>query len=75
MFGLYQPTHLMSATCKATGKFPTWTHMVHVQGPALSETSDGSTLVIIWFSEFSPDTDRVLSFIEWEKYAKDYQNE
>jgi hypothetical protein len=51
---------------------PKWTHMVWAEGPATDETKDASELVIIWFSEFPPDTDRILPVIDWEKHAKDF---
>ena len=53
-------------------KVPKYTYLVYAQGPSLSEESTvGSELIIIWWSELSPDTDRVLSAINWEKYAKE----
>jgi hypothetical protein len=67
-----RPTLLIDPGIK-TSRFPEWTHMVWASGPALTEENDGSTLVIIWFSEMSPDTDRVLQAVEWAKYAEDFR--
>jgi hypothetical protein len=53
-------------------KLPEWTHIVWANGPAQDSEKDGSELVIIFFSEMSPDTDRVLQVIDWEKHATDY---
>jgi hypothetical protein len=53
-------------------KNSSWTHMVLASGPATTETSKGTELVVIWWSEFEPYTARVLSAIDWEKHAKDY---
>lgn len=52
---------------------PTWTHMVWAHGPEKNPENHGSELVIIWWSEMSPDTDRVLQAVDWEKHAKDFQ--
>lgn len=52
-------------------KNPTWCHMIFADGPGLGQDAKKSNLIIIWWSEMSPDTDRVLSAIDWEKYAKD----
>jgi len=52
---------------------PKWCHMIWATGPSLSDDDDGSELVIIWFSEFEPDTKRVLDAIDWEKNAKGFQ--
>lgn len=52
---------------------PKWQHMIWAHGPAKNEEMDGSELVIIWWSEMSPDTDRVLQAVDWEKHAKDFQ--
>lgn len=49
-----------------------WCHMIWAKGPAISEDNKGSELIVIWWSEFEPDTSRVLSAIDWEKNAKDY---
>lgn len=65
-------TLLIEPTVKGD-RLPSWAHIVWAIGPALSETGDGSELVVIWFSEFSPDTMRVLQSINWEKNAKDFQ--
>lgn len=55
-------------------RMPAWTHMVWANGPAQNaEKNDGSELVIIWWSEMQPDTDRVLTAVDWEKHATDYQ--
>ncbi len=58
-------------TLDSNNKNPKWCHMVLAEGPALSEEAQGSTLVIIWWSEMGPDTDRVLKVVDWEKQAKD----
>lgn len=47
--------------------------MVSAIGPSLSEESDGSELVIIWYSELPPDTDRVLQAVDWKKHAQDFE--
>lgn len=52
---------------------PKWQHMILAHGPAMKEDQDGSALIIIWWSEMSPDTDRVLQAVDWEKHAKDFQ--
>lgn len=52
-------------------KNPKWVHAVLAEGPGLSEGSPRSELVVIWFSEMGPDTERVLAAIPWEKHAKD----
>lgn len=54
-------------------QLPTWTHIIWATGPAMSEDAHGSELIVVWFSELSPDTDRVLQAIDWEKHAKDFQ--
>lgn len=58
-------------------KTPKWCHMILARGPVLESNLDddpeGSELIIVWWSEMAPDTARVLSAIEWEKYAKNYQ--
>lgn len=53
-------------------KKPKWCHAILAIGPALTEEGSGSELVIIWHSEMEPDTSRVLSAVDWEKYAEDY---
>jgi hypothetical protein len=59
---------------KESGKhMPTWTHMVWATGPAKDNENHGSELVVIWWSEMSPDTNRVLDAVDWEKHAKDFQ--
>ena len=58
---------LMLKYKKEPGK---WCHLVYAQGPGLTEDSQYSELVIIWWSEMGPDTERVLSAIDWEKHAK-----
>jgi hypothetical protein len=56
------------------GKFlPRWTHILWATGPAKDEEMHGSELVILWYSELPPETDRVLSAVDWEKHAKDFQ--
>jgi hypothetical protein len=65
-------TLLIKPTIKGD-RLPAWTHLVWASGPPLSEDGHGSELVIIWWSEFSPDTQRVLQSIPWEKNAKDFQ--
>lgn len=62
-----KPTLVIESTKKILTK---WCHMVLATGPALSEEAEKSELVIIWWSEMGPDTDRVLSAIDWEKHAK-----
>lgn len=57
---------------ESKNKEPKWVHMIKARGPALSEEADHSELVIIWWSEMGPDTERVLSAIDWEKHAKNY---
>ncbi len=52
---------------------PKWCHMIWATGPAADADNDGSELVVIWWSEFEPDTKRVLDAIDWEKNAKDFQ--
>lgn len=56
-------------------KEPKWCHMVLARGPALNEGAEYSELVIIWWSEMGPDTERVLSAIDWEKHADDIVGE
>jgi hypothetical protein len=53
-------------------KNPKWCHTVLAKGPALNDTDQGTELVIIWWSEFEPDTKRVLDAIDWEKHAKGF---
>ena len=67
-----RPTYLIEPGIK-NGRVPVWTHMIWAQGPSLNEEMHGSELVVIWFSEMSPDTDRVLSVIDWTKHAKDFE--
>jgi hypothetical protein len=67
-----RPTFLIEPENKTA--IPSWTHLVWAKGPPLSEEAKNSELVIIWFSEMTPDTDRVLSVIEWEKHAQDIQD-
>jgi hypothetical protein len=67
-----RPTYMIEPGAK-TGTLPTWTHMIWASGPALTEEGHGSALVIIWFSEFEPDTSRVLQALDWTKYAKDFE--
>ena len=52
-------------------KKTTWCHMVYADGPKLKDDADSSELIIIWWSEMTPDTSRVLSIVDWEKYAQD----
>jgi hypothetical protein len=55
-------------------KKATWCHMVYGQGPKLKdEEADASELIVIWWSEMSPDTSRVLNIVDWERHAKDVQ--
>jgi hypothetical protein len=55
---------------------PKWTHMIWATGPVTEDSDDdGTELFIIWFSEMSPDTDRVLDAIDWNKNAKGYKSE
>ena len=65
-------TLVIKATVK-NNRLPKWTHMVWAQGPQKDSENDGSELVIIWWSELQPDTDRVLQAVDWEKLATDYQ--
>lgn len=58
---------------------PTWCHMIWATGPIIqpadetvSDDSHGSELVVIWWSEFEPDTKRVLDAVDWEKNAKGF---
>ncbi len=67
-----QPVFLVGNS-PTKSKKPTWCHMILARGPALNEEADHSELVVIWWSEMTPDTDRVLSIIDWEKHAKDVQ--
>jgi hypothetical protein len=52
---------------------PTWTHIIFARGPAKDEENDGSHLCVCWWSEFEPDTKRVLDAVDWHKHAKDFQ--
>ncbi len=52
---------------------PRWVHMVWATGPEKDPENHGSELVVIWWSEMSPDTNRVLDAVDWEKHAKDFQ--
>jgi hypothetical protein len=52
---------------------PPWTHMIWAHGPEKDPDNHGSELVIIWWSEMQPDTDRVLQAVDWEKHASDFQ--
>lgn len=52
---------------------PRWTHMVWAKGPEKDSENDGSELIVVWWSELSPDTDRVLQAVDWEKHATDFQ--
>lgn len=52
---------------------PGWTHMVWANGPEKDPENHGSELVVIWWSEFEPDTKRVLDAVDWEKHAEDFQ--
>lgn len=52
---------------------PTWVHMIWATGPALNDEDHGTELVVIWWSEFAPETKRVLDAIDWEKHAKGFQ--
>lgn len=54
-------------------RLPSWVHMIWATGPAIDDEDHGTELVIIWFSEFEPDTKRVLDAIDWEKNAKGFQ--
>lgn len=53
---------------------PSWTHLAWASGPPLGQDTeaDGSQLVVIWWGEIQPDSDRVLSAIDWEQYAKNF---
>ena len=65
-------TLLIDPTIKSD-RLPAWTHLVWSIGPPLSDDAHGSELVVIWWSALSPDTERVLQSISWEKNAKDFQ--
>lgn len=52
---------------------PTWVHMIWASGPSINDEDDGTELVVIWWSEFAPETSRVLDAIDWEKNAKGFQ--
>jgi hypothetical protein len=56
--------------------FPQWTHMAWVNGPPISKSEgvDGSSLVIVWFSEEScfNGYDDVVNGVDWNKHAEDY---
>jgi hypothetical protein len=65
------PTLVIDPTIKA-GKLPTWTHMVYAIGPTDTDGKHGTELCIIWWSEFSPDSERVLDAIDWDKHAQDF---
>ena len=54
-------------------RLPSWTHMIEAHGPPKNEDMHGSELIIIWWSEMQPDTDRVLQAVDWEKHASDFQ--
>jgi len=55
-------------------KNPTWCHMVLARGPVLGDDdAEYSELIIIWWSEMTPDTSRVLSIVDWEHHAKNVQ--
>jgi hypothetical protein len=58
-------------TIEPKSKKSKWCHMIMAQGPAINEGSKRSELIVIWWSEMGPDTERVLSAIDWEKHAKD----
>lgn len=66
-----RPTLVIQPTIKS-GRLPTWTHLVWASGPTDNKEADGSELVIIWWSEIGPDTERVLAAVEWNKHAKDF---
>jgi hypothetical protein len=52
-----------------------WLHAIMAEGPVLNneENVKVSELIIIWWSQMGPDTDRVLSAVDWEKHAKNYK--
>lgn len=66
-------TFVIDPTIKGK-RLPGWTYMIWAHGPAKDSEMDGSELVVIWWSEMSPDTNRVLDAVDWEKYAKDFQH-
>lgn len=70
--GLDTPILFLESRAK---KVPSWCHMILASGPGLSEFAEKSELIIVWWSEFEPDTSRVLTAIDWEKNAKDVANE
>jgi hypothetical protein len=66
-------TLVLEPTVKG-GRLATWTHMVWFSSsePVQDDQAHGSELCIIWWSEFAPDTDRVLQAIDWRTNAQDY---
>jgi hypothetical protein len=49
-----------------------WVHAILVEGPPLNDEEgiQVSALIIIWWSQMGPDTDRVFSVVNWEKHAR-----
>jgi hypothetical protein len=72
LWGQHIPSFVIEPATK-NNILPGWTHMICATGPAKSEEMHGSHLIIIWFSEFTPDTNRVLSMVDWEKHAEDFE--
>src|ERR1700722_3769215 len=60
-----RPTLVIDPTIKGK-RLPEWVHMVWARGPEKDPDNHGSHLVIIWWSEMQPDTDRVLAAVDWE---------
>jgi hypothetical protein len=72
----YDPPIFVIETKNKEPRPSQWCHMILADGPVLEsdldDNSQGSRLVIIWWSEMEPDTSRVFSVVEWEKHAKNY---
>jgi len=68
LWGDKTPIFIIEKTKNAKSK---WCHMVLAKGPPLSDQAKESELIVIWFSEMGPDTERVLSIVDWEKHAAD----
>jgi hypothetical protein len=72
LWGKHRPVLVIEPTVKSK-MLSKWTHLVSGLGPAMDDDNDGSHLIVIWWSEMSPDTNRVLASVDWESHAKDYQ--
>jgi len=64
-----RPIHILA---RDNMKDATWCHMIVANGPPL-KGGKYSELVIIWWSKLEPDTNRVLSIVDWEKYSEDFK--